>query len=318
MALGVPGVAVGCWTHPEHPTGCTVVLPPEGTVGGASVRGGAPGTREMAALSPTGSVQVCHAVLLTGGSAFGLAAAHGVMEWCEARGRGFQTPLATVPIVGAAVVFDIRSSGQPRPGPDAGRAACEAASEDDPPEGSVGVGAGCTSGKLAGREWATKGGQGWAVRAAGGVTVGAIMAANPVGEVVDDDGAVLAGTRAPAHAPRFPASSLAEVHAWGAEAASATNTVIGCVVTDAALTKAEACRVADLAHGGTVLAVRPAHTSADGDTMFALATGAVDAGARALDLVVALAVEAVASAIRSAVRNATPIAGAPADPRARR
>jgi L-aminopeptidase/D-esterase-like protein len=337
MALGVQDVLVGCWTDPVHHTGLTVVLPPPGTVGGAAVRGGAPGSRETAALSPTGSVQECHAVVLTGGSAFGLASADGVMAWCEEQGRGFALPTATVPIVGTAVCFDLRAADQPRPGAAAGRAACEAATLDEPAEGSVGVGAGCTVGKLAGRNWATKGGQGWAVSRAAGVTVGALMAVNPLGEVVDADGTVLAGTRAPLGAPRFPEASLDEIRAWGeaagagGEAAGAggeaaragaavsgaeiTNTVIGCVVTDATLGKPSVCRAADLAHTGIARAVVPAHTSADGDIVFMLATGGGPAAS--VDLVAELAARSVAEAIRRAVRAARGMPGAPADARAR-
>lgn len=306
---------VGCWTHPTQPTGVTVVLPPAHTVGGAAVRGGAPGSREVDALSPTGSVQECHAVVLTGGSAFGLATADGVMSWCEAHGVGLELPLVTVPIVAAAVVFDIRDPLHPRPGRDAGLAACEAASADDPPEGSVGVGAGCTAAKVAGREWAVAGGQGWSVTRGGGVTVGAIMAVNPVGEVYGPAGEVIAGARAPAGHPRFPEHSMAQIAAWGSPPEAGTNTVIGCVVTDARLTKLEACRAADLAHSGIVRAVRPAHTSADGDLLFLLATGAREEPVH-LDLVAELAADAVASAIRSAVAHASGSEQFPPDPRA--
>jgi L-aminopeptidase/D-esterase-like protein len=340
MALGLEDVLVGCWTDPVHHTGLTVVLPPPGTMGGAAVRGGAPGSRETAALSPTGSVQECHAVVLSGGSAFGLSSADGVMAWCEAEGRGLALPTVTVPIVAAAVCFDVRGPEQARPGPAAGRAACEAATLDDPPEGSVGVGAGCTVGKLAGREWATKGGQGWAVASAAGVTVGALMAVNALGEVVDVDGTVLAGTRAPAQAPRFPEASLDEIRAWGEAAGAAgagaaavadaavplgsrpgpspgiMNTVIGCVVTDAALDKPAACRAADLAHTGIARSVVPAHTSADGDILFLLATGR--GRVASIDLVADLAARAVGDAIRRAVRAAVGMPGAPADERARR
>jgi L-aminopeptidase/D-esterase-like protein len=345
MALGVDGVRVGCWTDLRNHTGTTVVLPPPGTVGGAALRGGAPGSRETDALSPTGSVEQCHAIVLTGGSAFGLAAADGVMAWCEAHGLGFELPTVTVPIVGAAVCFDIRHAGQSRPGRAAGWSACEAASEDDPPQGSVGVGTGCTAGKLAGRDFATKGGQGWAVVRSVDVTVGALMAVNPVGEVVDTDGRVLAGTRAPADAPRYPYATMEQIRIWGESregadgdtvveptegaperrgdaapsaavplSAPLTNTVIGCVVTDATLTKVGACRAADLAHSGIARAVVPAHTSADGDLLFLLATGR--GPATPVDLVAELAGQAVAEAIRSAVVHATGMPGAPADPRA--
>jgi L-aminopeptidase/D-esterase-like protein len=347
MALGVDGVHVGCWTHPEGHTGVTVILPPSGTVGGAAVRGGAPGSREIPALSPIGSVQECHAVVLCGGSAFGLAAADGVMAWCEQQGIGLALPTVTVPIVGAGVCFDIRDAGRPRPGRDAGWAACEAAGPDDPPQGSVGVGAGLTAGKLAGRQWATKGGQGWAVASGG-----ALMAVNPLGEVIDVDGEILAGTRAPAEAPRFPEATVEQIQAWGeakqgdatgeppadaargalsepgsaatarantigmGSTAGVANTVIGCLVTNAQISKSAACRVADLAHTGIARAVAPAHTSADGDMLFVLAT--CQGPPVSADLVADLGARAVAAAIRAAVRHAAGIPGAPADPRAQR
>jgi L-aminopeptidase/D-esterase-like protein len=313
MALGVDGVAVGWWDHPDHPTGCTVVLPPAGTLGGCAIRGGATGSRETPALSPNGSVEQCHAVLLTGGSAFGLAAADGVVAWCEANGRGLELEMATIPIVGAAVVYDLRKKGQPRPDPAAGWAACEAATDADPPQGSVGVGAGCSAGKSAGRDYAVKGGQGWAVARHGDVTVGAIMAVNPLGDVIDEVGEVLAGTRAPAEAPRFPGATMEQVGSWGPKTLSA-NTVIGCVVTNAKLTKVGACRAADLSHSGIARSVKPAHTSVDGDILFLLATGQLEAS---VDLVADLGSEAVAAAVRNAVRHAEAIDGLPVDERAR-
>jgi L-aminopeptidase/D-esterase-like protein len=310
-----------------------VLLPPPATVGGCAVRGGAPGSRETPALRPDGSVQQCTAIVLTGGSAFGLAVADGVMRWCEAQGRGFVLPTVTVPIVGAAVVFDIRTAGQPRPDADAGWAACEAATEDDPPMGSVGVGAGCSVGKTAGRDHASKGGQGWAVlRHESGLVVSALMAVNPVGDVLDESGRVLAGDRAPAEASRFPWVTMEQIAGRDADPPGAetrpadgtaaepgapglTNTVIGCVVTNARMTKAAACRAADLCHTGIARSVTPAHTSADGDLLFLLATGAVDAS---LDLVAHLGAEAVAAAVRAAVRHAESVPGLPADPRAQR
>lgn len=276
------------------------------------MRGGAPGSRETPALRPTGSAQVCHAVLLTGGSAFGLAAAEGVMAWCEEQGRGLVLPTATVPIVGAGVVFDLREQGQPRPGPEAGRAACDAASDTDPPQGSVGVGAGCSAGKSAGRDHAVKSGQGWAVHTEGELVVAALMAVNPVGDVIDLDGTVIAGDTAPPDAPRFPVTPMEELGGWGP--ATLANTVIGCLVTNGRLSKGGLCRVADLAHSGVARSVRPAHTSIDGDLLFALGTGMVEA---TVDLVAAMAAEAVADAVRSAVRHATATAALPVDPRSR-
>jgi L-aminopeptidase/D-esterase-like protein len=304
MALGVEGVRVGCWTDPEHHTGTTVVLPPAGTLGAAAVRGGAPGTREVAALSATGNVTECHAVVLSGGSAFGLAAADGAVAWCEAHGIGYDKTVARIPIVGAAIVFDLHTPGARRPGRDAGWAACEAATLDDPPMGSVGVGAGCTVGKTAGIEWGSKGGQGWAVVRAGGVTVGALVAVNALGDVIGADGAVLAGSRAPDTVPRFPAAP---------PPGKAEHTVIGCLVTDGRLGKESAARAADLCHTGIARAVDPAHTTYDGDALFLLCTQRVETS---VDLVVDLGARAVARAIRAAVRHATGMPGFPADPRA--
>ena len=308
MALGVAGVAVGTWTAPGGVSGCTVVLPPEGTVGAVAVRGAAPGTREAAALSAMGRVEVCHAVVLAGGSAYGLAAADGVMGWLEEQGRGYPVPGGVVPIVGAAIVLDA-AVGDPasRPGPAAGRAACEAAVGAggvvgaEVAEGAVGVGAGCTVAKLAGRTAARPSGQAVAVRRAGGVTVAALVANNALGEVVAEDGTWIARADIPEHAPRFP---LVDPFVPGASGPSASgpsasgptaNTVIGCIVTDARLSKRDAARVADLGHSGIARAVRPAHTQADGDALFCLATGRTTGS---VDLVAHLAAEAVAEACR--------------------
>ena len=301
MALGVEGVRVGMWTDPVHRTGCTVVLPPDGTVGGIAVRGGAPGTREAAVLGPAAPNEACHAVLLCGSSLFGLSAADGVVDWCEAHGIGLALAPGRFPIVGAAVVFDIRRPDMRRIDRESGRAACEAAVEDEPASGSVGVGAGCTVGKEAGPAWASKGGQGSAVRRSGSLAVGALVAVNALGSVLGEDGRVLAGCRAPEDVPRYP---------YAARPDSPSNTVIGCIATNARLRKPEACRVA---HTGIARTVSPAHTSLDGDALFTLATGDVEAG---LDLVAELAAQAVADAIREAVRHARGIPGFPADPRA--
>lgn len=328
MALGVDGVKVGCWTDEQRLTGCTVLLPPPGTLGAAAVRGGAPGTREIAALSSTGSVQECHGIVLSGGSAFGLATADGVAGWCRAGGIGIQVGAVRIPVVAGAIIMDLHSPETVPPGADAGRAAAERATEEDPAMGSVGVGAGCTVGKTAGMEHASKGGQGWAVARAAGVTVAALMAVNPVGEVIDERGAVLAGSRAPEGTPRFPRGGPsvgfdvpgdgdhgAGDHGAGdhGDGGARSNTVIGCLVTDADLSKPDACRAADLSHSGLARAVAPAHTSRDGDALFMLCTRARPATA---DLVADLGAEAVAAAIRAAVRHARAGGGFPADPRA--
>ena len=320
MALGVDGVRVGMWTDSEHHTGCTVVLPPAGTVGGIAVRGGAPGTREAAILGPGTPNEACHAVVLCGSSLFGLRAADGVVDWCEAQGIGLALAVGRFPIVGAAVVLDIHRPEMRRIDREAGWAACEAATAGEPASGSVGVGAGCTVGKEAGLEWASKGGQGSAVRRSGGVTVGALVAVNALGSVLGADGRVIAGCRAPADHPRYPHAPMSILRAPGDggardDAGGVSNTVIGCVVTNARLGKPGVCRVADLGHTGIARAVSPTHTSFDGDALFALATGAVDAS---VDLVAELAARAVAEAVREGVRHAQGMPGFSADPRARR
>lgn len=301
MALGLPDVRVGVWTHPEVPTGCTVVLPPEGTVGAIAVRGSAPGTREAAALGPFGKVDVCHAVVLSGGSAYGLATADGVMRWLEEHGIGYETRVARVPIVGAAICLDLGVAvPDARPGPAAGRAACDAATAEDPAEGAVGAAAGTTVAKVAGLEHAWRGGQGIAIRRAGELVVGALVVNNGVGEVVGEDGSILAASRAPEGTPRYPLERDSVVDdgepaAGGPPNGPTGNTVIGCVVTNARLDKLATHRVADLGHSGIARAMRPAHTVFDGDALFALATGTVDAP---LDRVTALAADAVAEAAR--------------------
>lgn len=301
MALGLDGVRVGVWTHPEVPTGCTVVLPPEGALGAIAVRGQSPGTREAAALGPFGKLTVIHGVVLAGGSAYGLSAADGVVQWLEEQAIGY--PIgdhAIVPIVGAAIVLDM-SVGIPGSRPDAaaGRAACEAASDRDPPEGAVGAGAGCTIAKIGGMEHGWRGGQGIAVEQVDDLVVGALVVNNAVGEVVGPDGTVVIGSRAPDDVPRWPAETDERLGAAGSrpdeDGGPSGNTVIGVVVTNARLDKAQAHRVADLAHDGVARAVEPSHTSVDGDALFCLATGEVEAS---VDRVALLAARAVAAAAR--------------------
>ncbi len=198
VALGIEDLAVGHWTDPIGLTGCTVVVPPPGNVAAASVRGGGPGTRETDLLQPQAHVESVSALLLTGGSAFGLAAAQGVVDWCERRGLGYGRFGRPIPIVPAAVLFDLMvGDWEARPGPAEGEAACLAASTAEGPLGNVGAGMGATVGKTAGPDHMTKGGLGWSVVEAGPVTVGALVAVNAGGDVLAEDGTVLAGTRAP-------------------------------------------------------------------------------------------------------------------------
>lgn len=313
MITDVPGLRAGHATDREHHTGCTVVICPPDTVGGVDVRGASPGSRETALLEPEKHVSDVTAVLLTGGSAFGLAAADGVVRYLEEQGLGHWTPLATVPIVPAAVVYDLFSnpSGK-RPDAEMGYAACQAANDSKLSQGSVGAGAGVTIGKWAGFEGIMKGGFGTASRAfeqAGGgrVTVGAAAVTNCVGDVLNADGSVVAGARAPDGGWLGDDDRL-QHFMQAPPAPPGTNTTLVVVATDAALNKVEANRLASQAQNGLAIAVRPAHTTHDGDIAFALATGQVEAR---FDLVAYAAVEVVAEAIRNSVRFAAGLQGIP-------
>ncbi len=293
----VPGILVGHDTDPVGLTGCTVVLAPPGTVGSGEVRGGAPGTRETDLLRPGMLVQEVHAVLLTGGSAFGLAAADGVMRYLEERGVGFDAQVARVPIVPAAVLFDL-AVGDPRARPDAesGYRACLAAGSEVA-EGSVGAGTGATVAKLRGMEGAVKGGVGTVAVREGDLVVGALVAVNALGEIVEDDGTPIAAVRGGSGEPEAPSPPFGP-----------TNTTIGVVATNARLSKERAHLLALACHDGLERAIRPCHTIFDGDTVFTLATGEVEAEQR---LVEELAERAVAEAVRRGVRLATGIDGIP-------
>jgi L-aminopeptidase/D-esterase-like protein len=292
----VRGLRVGHWTDEVGLTGCTVVLLPDvGAVTSVDVRGAAPGTRETDVLHPDNQVQVAHAILLSGGSAFGLAVADGVMQRLEERGIGVPTPGGPVPIVPAAVVFDLAAgSAAARPDAGSGRAACLAAEEGGPcGAGRIGAGTGATVGKLFGSP--SPAGLGTAsLRLPGGGTVGAVAVVNAVGDVVDEDGKVLAG---PGTVQRVLADGPPQAPPIG------TNTTLAVVATDVALTKVQAHRLAVTAHDGLAHAIRPVHTAYDGDTVFAVSTGSHPAGDTSLLLLQAAAVEVVAQAIRSAVRS---------------
>jgi len=310
----IAGLTVGHWTDREAATGCTVVLCPEGAVASADVRGGAPGTRETDLLQAGTLVQRVHAVLLAGGSAYGLDAATGVMRWLEERGHGFPVPTGVVPIVPAAILIDLSvGNHKVRPDANAGYAACEAASMRAPAEGSVGAGTGATVAKALGLERAIKGGIGSAAeRTASGVAVAALIAVNSFGEVVDaESGRLVAGPRGEA-AGSF-ASTLETLRTrplLSPFSAPSANSTIGVVATDASLTKDETRRLAVMAQTGLTQAIRPAHTPVDGDTIFALATGSNEGECDVLQLG-ALAAQAVARAIVRAVTEATGLAGVP-------
>jgi len=316
----VPGIAVGQADDPEALTGCTVILCENGAVGGVDQRGGAPGTREIDALHPMHLVQKAHGVVLAGGSAFGLDAATGVVKWLEERGVGFAVGPAKVPIVPAAILFDL-GIGNPLVRPDAsmGYRACQAASAAKPKEGNAGAGMGCTVGKILGPKQAMKGGIGTAsVDLGGGAVVGAMVAVNAFGDVVEN-GQILAGARSAEVGPLrlgaagYFADTLLVMKSLVVKALMALtpkgNTVIGVVATNARLNKEEANKVAQMAHDGLARVIRPAHTMWDGDTIFALATGekAVD-----VNIVGAYGAEAVAQAILNGIHAAVSVAGCPA------
>ena len=306
----VSGILCGHFTDARRPTGCSVVLAPDGAVAGVDVRGAAPGTRETELLSPLNSVEKVHAVLLAGGSAFGLDAAGGVMRWLEERGIGVQVGPVRVPIVPAAILFDL-FCGDPsiRPDADAGYAACQAASRGAPAEGNVGAGAGATVGKLFGIARAMKGGIGSASITVRGTTVGAIVAVNAVGDVVDPaSGRVIAGARSEDGLSLICTTQAMLRGEPTVQMLSASATTLAVVATDALLTKAQANKLAQMAHDGLARAISPVHTTVDGDTVFALATGASGTSAD-LSLLGTMAAEATARAIVRAVLAAEGIAG---------
>ncbi len=313
----VPGIMVGHDTDEVGVTGCTVVLCEGGAVGGVDVRGAAPGTRETDLLRPENTVDQVHAVLLSGGSAFGLDAAGGVMRFLEERGVGFRAGAAVVPIVPAAVLFDLLiGDSRARPNAEAGFRACQAASSEPLGEGSVGAGTGAVVGRLYGRGLATKSGIGSAsMRLDGGVTVGAIVAVNAVGDVVDpSSGQVLAGARRPDGSGFAGPDAYLQLSAAPAlpPVGSGASTVIGVVATDASLDKAAATRLAQVAHDGIALAVRPAHTPLDGDAIFALSLRRERQSEPNLAALGVAAVRVVAEAIVRAVRAARGLGGVPA------
>ena len=310
----VEGIKVGHYTDVSAATGCTVVLCEQGAVAGVDVRGSAPGTRETDLLGPTYHVNEVHAVLLSGGSAFGLDAASGVMRYLEERDIGYDAGVAKVPIVPAAILFDLGLvQSRVRPGADEGYAACEAAASGPFEEGSVGAGTGATVGKVMGAERRVKGGIGTAsIKLDDGLVVGAVVAVNSIGGIYDPDtGDIVAGPRGDGGGMldsmrimispdyRSPGRRLRE-----------TNTTIGVVATNARLDKAQANKLASIAHDGIALAVRPAHLMGDGDTLFALSTGA-HVGEFQIDQVLAAGVQCVARAIVRGVEKARGIGGVP-------
>jgi len=302
----VPGILVGQAQDLTAETGVTAVLAPAGAVVGVAVEGSAPGTRETDLCRPGNLVTLAHAVMLCGGSAFGLAAADGAMRWLEEHGHGFPAGNALVPIVPAAVLYDLGvGSATVRPDSAMGYAACAAATAGPVAQGRVGAGTGCTAGKLFGAAGATRTGIGSASICVGDVTVGAIVAVNPFGDVRDPgSGRILAGARGPDGAfvdtTRLVLGAAVDVAGGAGE-----NTTIGVVAVGASLTKEEANKVARMAHDGLARTISPIHTMYDGDTLFCLATGGSTVDVSVVGTAAAIAVEL---AVLAAVRSGAPLA----------
>ena len=317
----VPGIAAGHWTDRVAATGCTVVLCEEGAVAGVDVRGSAPGTRETDLMRPVNLVQRVHAIVLAGGSAYGLDAATGVMRYLEERRKGFRVRRWRVPIVGAAVLMDLTlGDGRVRPDSGAGYAACEAASSEAITQGSIGAGAGATVAKALGPKSVVKGGIGTASeRLEDGTVIGAIVAVNAFGEIVDPGSReVVAGPRNPETGAFIDTIEVLRTGA-GRKPVAGGNTAIGVVATNASLSKEEANKLAQMAQDGLALAIRPAHTMGDGDVIFAMATGRSADGARLrrgrktdVTTLGALAAQLVAQATVTGVLEADSLAGIPA------
>lgn len=308
--VDVPGVKVGQVQNEEALTGCTVIVLEKGSACGGDVRGSAPGTRETDLLNPINSVQEVNAVVLTGGSAYGLDAASGVMRYMEEQGKGYNVGVGVVPIIPAAVIFDLSiGSAKIRPDQQMGYEAARLASKQPVQQGNVGAGTGATVGKMAGMKRAMKGGLGTASRRLpNGLVVGAIVAVNAVGEVrLPSTGEILAGARG-------EDGNIRDSLSWMIDAATppvpaGTNTTIAVVASNANLNKVQANKVAQMAHNGLAKTIHPVHTMSDGDTIFAIATGGVDAS---VNLVGTLSVEVLAEAVVNAILSAKGAGGVPA------
>ena len=310
----VQGIQVGHFTDSRRPTGCTVLIFEKGATAGVDVRGSAPGTRETDLLSPTNSVQQVQAILLAGGSAFGLDAATGVVRYLEEHGLGFHVGAVVVPIVPAAILYDL-GIGDPkiRPTADSGYKACQNASSSMVAEGNVGAGAGATVGKMFGPKQAMKSGLGTASIRVGktGVIVGAIVAVNAVGDVVDPKTAkIIAGARKPDGSGFL--DSMAQIREGrSVELPVGANTTIGVVATNVAFDKTQMTKIAQMAQDGLARTINPSHTLADGDTIFAVATGAISARANH-GAIGAIAADVMAQAVVRAVLRARGLPGLPA------
>jgi L-aminopeptidase/D-esterase-like protein len=309
MSEGIPprdGFLIGHWTDAEGVTGCTAVIPPAGSRGGVDVRGGGPGTRETDVIGPLAGTSEVTAVLLAGGSAFGLGAADGAMRWLEENDRGYRTPAGRVPIVPAAVVYDL-TEGDPgaRPGPDAGYAACACAAAGVPERGRVGAGTGAAVGKILGRRRSTPAGIGYAAGRSGrGETVAALAVVNAFGDVIGENGEVLAGPRRDGQTTSTAALITAMKGPPDWTRVEERNTTLACVMTDASLDKSACARVARMASGGVARAIDPAYSDVDGDVAFCLSAGDGDTDRFSAIAIGTIAATVTAAAIRDAVRRA--------------
>ena len=302
----VEGFRVGHAQDLKAATGCTVILCPPGTVGGMDIRGSAAGTRQTDSLHSFHWVDEVHAVLLSGGSAFGLDASGGVMKFLEEKSIGYQTSAAKIPIVPAAIIYDLSiGDGRVRPDKEMGYQACLNGHAGEIAEGSVGVGAGASVGKLLGINWATKGGVGTASRATtGGVIVAALVAVNAFGDVIEPESRkILAGARDPAHPGRFinSAAMIKEGVSPSRRESDIQNTTLGVVATNAKLTKRQAIKVAQMAQSGLARTIAPIHSTVDGDLIFALSAGDLSADVNTIGLI---AEEVVETAVLRAVQTA--------------
>ncbi len=306
----VPGVKVGHYTDRQAATGCTVILCEKGAVAGVDIRGSAPGTRETDALMPLNLIDCINAIVLSGGSAFGLDAAGGVMRYLEERGLGYRVSTVNVPIVPAAILFDLDiGSSDIRPGIQDGYKACLAASDGEVSEGSVGVGTGATVGKLLGIERAVKSGLGMASCEFGdGIIVAALVAVNAVGDVIDyKTGKLLAGPRSVKGGDLLSTMELMQ-HGLDESSLLSRNTTLGAVATNANLNKAQINKVAQMAHDGLARTINPCHTMYDGDTIFALSAGDKKCDVSTIG---AIAAEVMADSVIRAITQADTIAGVP-------
>lgn len=310
----IPGLKVGHWTNLEAATGCTVILCQEGAVAGVDVRGGAPGTREVALLDPVCMVEKIHGLLLAGGSAYGLAAADGVMRWLEEQGVGYDVGIARVPIVPAAILFDLPvGRADVRPDAYSGYAACVDANEMPVHQGCVGAGTGATVGKMLGLRQAMKGGLGGACRTlSNGIIVAALVVVNAAGSIINpQNGQVIAGARLGDSAQLADPHRLIE-QTLGRDLTDVGfrggNTTLAVVATNAALSKSGCTKMAQMAHDGLARSINPVHTNIDGDIVFALSHGTQKAD---VGLLGALAADVLAEAVVRGVQAATSMYGLP-------